>query len=338
VLDQPQWRAAVRRDGPEFVASQFGLDPMIAETLDVYGRSAFMTHQGDRLTDSLIPEVESADRFEFGRNWKRFIRDHLSQEQIEHSKRHLLDFLGLADLRGRSFLDIGCGSGLHSLAAHQSGAHDIFGFDYDPHSVDATLVCRRFAGDPRNWRVVQGSILDEAFVGSLSLADIVYSWGVLHHTGDVWRGIRNAASRVRDGGVFYLALYSADVQKDPPPEFWLDVKRRYNRATWLGKRRMDLWYIWRFAMGQDVRKLPVILARVIGFGGHRRGRGMSFFTDVRDWLGGWPMEFVYDREVIQFCEGCGLVLDKIRTGEANTEFLFRRPPASQAAPPPGTAV
>ena len=278
-------------------------------------------------TDALS-EMASADRFEFGRNWKRFIRDNLSQEKIEHSKRHLLDFLGLPDLGGRSFLDIGCGSGLHSLAAHQSGARDIFGFDYDPHSVDATLICRRFAGDPSNWRVVQGSILDEAFVGSLSPADIVYSWGVLHHTGDVWRAIRNAAGRVRDGGVFYLALYSADVQKDPPPEFWLDVKRRYNRVTWLGKRRMDLWYIWRFTMGRDLRRLPAILARVVGSPGHGRGRGMSFFTDVRDWLGGWPMEFVYDREAIQFCEGCGLVLDKIRTGEANTEFLFRRPPSS----------
>ena len=175
----------------------------------------------------VLSETASSDRFEFGRNWKRFIQDHLSQAQIEHSKRHLLDFLGVSDLGGRSFLDIGCGSGLHSLAAHQSGARDIFGFDYDPHSVDATLICRRFAGDPPNWRVVQGSILDEAFVGSLSPADIVYSWGVLHHTGDVWRAVRNAAGRVRDGGVFYLALYSADVQKDPPPAFWLDVKRRY---------------------------------------------------------------------------------------------------------------
>ena len=266
--------------------------------------------------------AESDMRFEFGRNWHQFIQRHLNQQIVDDSKRHMLEFLGLPTLAGKSFLDIGCGSGLHSLAAHQAGAREITGFDYDQHSVDATLVARTFAGNPPGWRAMRGSVLDEAFVENMPKADIVYSWGVLHHTGDVWRAIRNAAGRVPPGGRFYIALYSADVQKDPTPEFWLDVKRRYNAASEFGKQRMVLWYIWRFAMGRNPLRLPVVIKHIFD---RRRFRGMRYFTDIRDWLGGWPMEFVYDRDAVAFCEQLGLVLERIKTGEANTEFLFKRP-------------
>jgi len=287
---------------------------------------------------SADPEV----RFEFGRNWERFIERHLGQERIESSKRILLNFLALPDLAGKSFLDIGSGSGLHSLAAHQAGAREIFSFDYDPQSVSATLLARRFAGDPPSWRAVRGSILDDAFVRTLPRADIVYSWGVLHHTGDVWRAIQNAASCVPEGGQFYIALYSADVHhgtkfgEKPTPEFWLDVKRRYNESSWLGRQRWVLWYLWRFEMGRRLRYLPTVLKQIFD----RRRRGMSYLTDVRDWVGGWPMEFVHDRDAIRFCEERGFVLERVKTGEACSEFLFRRPAVTSTEPPrtPAAAV
>lgn len=262
------------------------------------------------------------DRFEFGKNWKNYIEKHFSQERVEISKRHMLDFLGVERLDGKTFLDIGCGSGLHSLAAIQAGAARVVSFDYDPQSVETTRFLKRHAGDPTHWTVQRGSVLDRAFMATLAPADIVYSWGVLHHTGDVWTAFRNAVERIGEHGTFYVALYSANVQVNPPPEFWLDVKRRYNASSALGKRAWELWYIWRFSMNRRLWALPGVLKHVFQY---KKSRGMSFYTDIKDWLGGWPMEFCRDEDVAALAKELGLEQTKIATGHANTEFLFVRP-------------
>ena len=262
---------------------------------------------------------ETVKRFEFGKNWLDFVQRNYSQETVDTSKKHILQFMRREDLRDMSFLDIGCGSGLHSVAAWQAGASPLYSFDYDPNSVVATRYVQEQAGRPANWHAEQGSVLDEAYMAGLPKFSVVYSWGVLHHTGDVWQAIRNAAGRVAQGGLFYIALYSADVQIDPTPQFWLDVKKKYVSAGWLMRRRMEAWYIWRFMLNRNLGNLPAFLQRVRE---HKRNRGMNIFTDIRDWLGGWPMEFVYDAQAIEFCKGLGFKLENIKTGEACTEFLF----------------
>jgi len=137
---------------------------------------------------------ESADRFEFGRNWRNFVERSFSQERVDISNEHLLKFLGCeTGLAGSSFIDIGCGSGIHSLAAFQAGATYILSFDFDVESVKTTEYIRQSKADsPDSWQVQQGSILDEDYVASLGQYDIVYSWGVLHHTGDVWTAIKHS--------------------------------------------------------------------------------------------------------------------------------------------------
>lgn len=263
------------------------------------------------------------ERFGFGKNWTDYIKKNLSNERVEISRKHMLDFLGLPDLSGRSFLDIGCGSGLHSYAAAKSGAATIVGFDYDVNSVGASTYTWRHAGSPIHWKIAQGSVLDEMFMRALGAFDIVYSWGVLHHTGSVWSAVRNAAIAIAPGGLFYIALYSADVHKAPfTPEFWLDVKKRYLGSSWFGKRRLECWYIWSFMLGKSLRRLPEFFKQRAEY---RKNRGMDIMTDIRDWLGGWPMEFCFDDDVKKFCSNeLGLELIKISTGQANTEFLFRR--------------
>lgn len=260
-----------------------------------------------------------ASGFSFGRNWDRFVREHYSDERVEISRRHLLNFLGVQDMSGKSFLDIGCGSGIHSLAAFRSGTSRVVSVDVDPFSVRATKWVRERAGSPLTWEVHEGSILDPEFVSRLEPADIVYSWGVLHHTGNLWESIRHAAGRVPPGGLFYIAIY----EKTPESPYWIDVKQRYNRASALRKRFMELAHVYRTFLRT---KSPAILMRNLRYIlDYRASRGMAFWTDVRDWLGGWPYEPATPAEVTGFCEKTlGLLTVKVKGGEANVEYLFVR--------------
>ena len=122
------------------------------------------------------------------------------------------------------------------------------------------------------------------------------------------------------GGLFYIALYSADVQIEHTPEFWLNIKRKYVASGSLKRHFMDWWYVWNFIMNKNIFQFSTFLKRAQEY---KKNRGMSIFTDIRDWMGGWPMEFVYDADAIKFCEDMGFKLINMATGEANSEFLFQ---------------
>jgi len=268
-----------------------------------------------------MAQAEDQLRYDFGKNWADFIKHNFSEDVVGQSQRRLAEFLRLGSLEDTTFLDIGCGSGLHSLAAHRLGARRIFSFDYDRDSVATTERLRQYAGDPASWTVQQGSVLDPGFMQTLGEFDIVYSWGVLHHTGDMWRAVRNAALPLKPDGLFLMALYSADHHVDPPAEYWLTIKRQYNHRRKIGRTFMEWQYLWTFHI------MPALRARQnpASFMKGKRYRGMEFWTDVRDWLGGYPMEFAGLSETRDFCKReLGLDLVNLGIGEANTEFLFCR--------------
>ncbi len=261
-------------------------------------------------------------RFEFGRNWGNFIARKFSKERTSAAKKHLLAFLRRDSLEGLDFLDIGCGSGLHSLAAFEAGAGRIHSFDYDINSVAAARSLWARAGRPQNWMIEQGDALDSEYVKRIGKWNLVYSWGVLHHTGSMWEAIRNVQRAVSDGGLFYLALYSADADFQPSKEFWLEIKKEYNRVSPTTRRFMALWYVWRFDLVQDIRNLPKFIRKLINY---KFYRGMSVFVDIHDWIGGWPMEYAGDQETADLLESeYGFELVNVSTGHACSEFLFKR--------------
>lgn len=273
-------------------------------------------------------------RYAFGANWEAFVRTSFTPLRREAARRNLLSFMDRPDLDGLTFLDIGSGSGLHSLAAFDAGAARIHSFDYDTRSVSTTRELRRIAGEPAHWTAERGDVLDAAYIGGLGTFDVVYSWGVLHHTGAMWDAIDNAAARAKPGGLLFIALYSSNVAS-PSTEFWLDVKRRYNAADAAGRRRMEWWYVWRFGLGRNPLlypvRLPLLLRQVYE---KRRQRGMSYMADVRDWLGGWPMEYADDQEVVdRLAARHGQTLVALSTGEACTQFLFRNDGTPHRADP-----
>lgn len=256
--------------------------------------------------------------FSFGKNWEEFMRLNFSEERVRISKNHILDFLKLANMNEQYLLDVGCGSGLHSLAAFKAGAKRIVSFDIDPHAVKTTKKIKEMHGDPSNWNVLSGSILDKEFLSKLEPADIVYSWGVLHHTGEMWAAIENTARLVKNGGFLYIALYTTTAKSN----YWLEVKKRYNRASETRKRIMEYWYIVRYTLIPYFFNLKNPWKTIRE---HKQKRGMAYLTDIKDWLGGYPYEDAKIEEVLQFCRmKLNLKLIDIKTGQANTEYLFRR--------------
>ena len=253
-------------------------------------------------------------RFAFGQNWSDFVEKKLGEAAIGQSVQHMAGFLRKESLKGKTFLDIGCGSGIHSLAALRLGADRVVSFDYDDNSVATAERVRTWAEiSEQRWNIHQGSVLDTAFMQSFGQFDVVYSWGVLHHTGAMWEAVRKAALPLKPGGDFYIALYSSDNYVDPPPEFWIRVKRAYNQADSMTRKLMELKYVNRFVVRAGA------LSHIANYG----LRGMSFWTDVRDWLGGYPMEFAGFRETMEFCKAkLGLDLVNAKTGEGCTEYLF----------------
>lgn len=258
--------------------------------------------------------------FAFGNNWKKFLPN-VDEDRVRISLDHMLNVLRLRDLTGRVFMDIGCGSGLHSLAAYRSGAERVVSFDVDIDSVEATLQLWQQAGSPKNWTVLQGSVLDETFINGLEKVDIVYSWGVLHHTGDMWAAIRNAVIPLADEGIYYIALYADEVYQNPSPEFWIDIKRRYNRGSPAEREELEYWYAWERVLKSRALAGENPFAIIADY---KRSRGMEFWTDVRDWLGGYPIEFSKVRDVARFLRNEGLDVLDVRSGEGNTEYVFQR--------------
>jgi 2-polyprenyl-3-methyl-5-hydroxy-6-metoxy-1,4-benzoquinol methylase len=261
-------------------------------------------------------EIPLSERFGFGDNWSKFIADKFSEERIASSIEVFKKFTGLSTLKGRTFLDIGSGSGLHSLAALRLGADQILSFDFDPKAVETTSFLKKLSGEPTNWRVCQGSILDRNFLDGIEKHDFVYSWGVLHHTGDFWNALRNAVSLVASGGHFYIAVYSLDVQ--PKAEYWISIKKEYVSAGKIKRFLMEQSYFFRHVYQSN----PILHIKGRLLKNDKRARGMDLLTDVRDWLGGWPMEFAFDKDVINFVEETGFKLIGLDQGKACTEFLF----------------
>lgn len=267
-------------------------------------------------------QVENELRYGFGKNWSEFVKKNFSQERVSSSQKDLLDFLKLDNLVDKTFLDIGCGSGLHSLAAYRSGAKKVVSFDYDINSVNTTKFLREKEGNPTNWEVLQGSVLDKGFMEKLPKSDIVYSWGVLHHTGDMWQAIQNATIPLKETSLFFIALYTWDSQVSPTAEFWLDIKKKYNKASPFGKFLYELWYYNRFCLIPDLRNKTNPLKR---FQNYKHDRGMALWTDIKDWLGGWPMEYVKIMDLQKYAsEKLDFELLHMTSFKANGEFLFQK--------------
>jgi 2-polyprenyl-6-hydroxyphenyl methylase/3-demethylubiquinone-9 3-methyltransferase len=268
-------------------------------------------------------EVEAGQRFRFGRNWKRFLKN-VNEEQIEEARLRLAQFLG-DDLNGRDFLDIGSGSGLHSLAARRMGAR-VTSFDFDPDSVAATSFTKaHFASEDTEWAIGDGSVLDTAYLSQLGQYDIVYSWGVLHHTGAMWEALENTKPLLKPGGQLYIAIYN---DRGETSQMWLKRKQRYCSLP----KILKPFYFLSIYGPHEIKKMFKSIKKgkfseyFASWTAYKRERGMTRVYDMIDWLGGLPYEFASVAALTDFYEKDGFKLEKL-IENSNTgchELLFRR--------------
>jgi SAM-dependent methyltransferase len=256
-------------------------------------------------------EISQGKRFEFGANWSRFLTK-LNNERIDQAADSLKKMLGVDHLQGKRFLDAGSGSGLFSLAARRLGAQ-VHSFDYDPASVACTReLKRRYFPDDAAWIVEEGSVLNQDYLQRLGQFDVVYSWGVLHHTGAMWQALTNVAQLASES--LFVAIYN---DQGWVSRYWTAFKRHYN-GSGLGRISMiGLHYPYLYAFRFLIRKIS----------GRPLEPGMSLWHDMLDWLGGYPFEVARPEEILDLYLKRGLTCVKLKTcgGRAGcNEFVFVR--------------
>lgn len=262
-------------------------------------------------------EVSQGERFEFGKNWSRFLET-LNEGKIKKAEQSLRDMLDAEDLRGKSFLDIGSGSGLFSLAAKRLGAN-VFSFDFDSDSFACTTeLKRRYFENDADWTVEQNSALDADYVQSLGKFDIVYSWGVLHHTGEMWKGLANADLPVKQGGKLFIAIYN---DTGSQARRWHWIKKTYCRLPQFLKTPFAVITI----LPEEVKRLA---NRVFdSYPQTVKKRGMNRWHDIIDWVGGYPYEVATPDEIFDFYSAKGYLLTKLKCGCVGlgcNEFVFEK--------------
>lgn len=275
----------------------------------------------------MVMQASTERAFEFGQNWRKFLTL-LSDKRIEAAEHSLLSMLQVDTLAGKSFLDIGSGSGLFSLAARRCGAK-VHSFDFDRDSFACTMELKRRCrpGDDQ-WTIDHASVLDKDYLKSLGTFDVVYSWGVLHHTGKMWQAIDNAQELVAPGGQLFIAIYN---NQGGWSTRWKWIKRIYHMLPPLLRPA----YVVLVALPREILQAVYMCVAlkprpyIQSWTQYEATRGMNRWHDAVDWIGGWPFEVAKPEEIFDFLKRRGFMLQTLTTaggGHGCNEFVFVKLP------------
>lgn len=263
--------------------------------------------------------TDRRSHFDFGANWRAYAKT-IDDFRFGKAVDGLLRLFP-AGLSNQTFLDIGCGSGLHAAAAIKLGAISVMATDLDEDSVETTQTTLAQLTSGFAWSVDRVSVFD---LQDDRQFDVVYSWGVLHHTGDMWRAIDKAAKLVKPGGRLAIAIYD----RTPMDWFWIREKSLYSRSPAVVQGLVRQVYMAAYLLGKMVQgKSPRSFLK-----DYAVNRGMNFVHDAHDWLGGYPYEPATASEInerlisLGFAEERSFILPRGfgLFGAGCNEFVFKK--------------
>ncbi len=238
-------------------------------------------------------KYDTSTHFAFGKNWSDYAKT-ITEEKINDAVKELSRLLNGYDLKGKTFLDIGSGSGIHSLAALKLGAKSIVAIDIDYNSTKTTQqTLAKYEEHHGQWKALNinifesNAVIDEKF-------DVVYSWGVLHHTGDMKHALEQSISYLNNDGHLLIALYVAT----PFCGIWKHLKWFYSKLpTLLQKPILWLYSALRLIIMPLKGKNPITFLK-----NYHKNRGMNFLHDGHDWLGGYPYQSISKTDLQKLLE------------------------------------
>lgn len=267
-------------------------------------------------------------RFSFGTNWQSFVNKTLTPEQINDAIDSLRSFFNTNNFEGQTFLDIGCGSGLFSLAARKLGAK-VYSFDLDPLSIACTTgLKRRYFQEDGKWTIDQGDVMNVNYLNTLGQFDFVYAWGVLHHTGAMWQALENVVPLVAEGGKLFVSIYN---DQGDESRRWAVLKKYFNQSS----KPIRILIVLMVGILWLIHSSLVRLMRFQNplpfreWAEKKKSRGMSVWHDLVDWVGGYPFEVAKPEEIFNFYWKKEFELVRLQTCGGRSgcnEFVFIRKP------------
>lgn len=211
-----------------------------------------------------IPRFVSDDGYvrSFSFEWQKHARTQLDSSGA--GGRSERDFQSRLDrplewLEGKLVLDAGCGMGRYAEIAARYGA-TVVGLDFS-YAID---VARENLSRWPNVQLVQGDLTRPPFASGTF--DLVYSFGVLHHTPDAEQAFCAAADLVKPGGVMAMFVYSSYNKAFVySSDFWrrLTTKLPYRLLYWLCGLSVPLYYLYSLPVVGLIGKscLPISMER-----------------------------------------------------------------------------